>query len=192
MPSDETCCCHTRQLPRDQTCRATRHAPTTRGMCHRTERTERRGIGLPHEAPASRPNVPSDAAFCCHTRQLPHGRTDQARHPPRWPIACFRTPPSLPARPTVWHSAAASALEQPSKSERSRARSGRLQCRVGRSAGTIPRFNREKPLLSRIVPRSGLLAQRGGRTAGEPCGVSGVCARVGAPSRRRTASRAGR
>src|SRR5205823_4625709 len=34
--------------------------------------------------------------------------------------------------PTDWHSAAASALGKPSKSQRSRARSGQLQCRVGR------------------------------------------------------------
>jgi hypothetical protein len=37
------------------------------------------------------------------------------------------------ARPTVWHSAAASALGNAFKSKRSRARSGRLQCRVSRA-----------------------------------------------------------
>ena len=34
--------------------------------------------------------------------------------------------------PTGWHSAAASALAEASKNQRSRARSGQLQCRVGR------------------------------------------------------------
>jgi hypothetical protein len=37
--------------------------------------------------------------------------------------------------PTGWHSAAASALEQAFKKQRSRARSGQLQCRVGRHHG---------------------------------------------------------
>src|SRR3954471_7609657 len=36
------------------------------------------------------------------------------------------------SRPTDWRSAAASAPGKPSKNERSRARSGPLQCRVGR------------------------------------------------------------
>ena len=44
---------------------------------------------------------------------------------------------ALTSGPTVWHSAAASALEKPSKTERSRARSGQLQCRVGRYRGLL-------------------------------------------------------
>ena len=41
---------------------------------------------------------------------------------------------------TGWHSAAASALGKPSKNRRSRARSGRLQCRVGRARWCVPAF----------------------------------------------------
>src|SRR4051794_19996682 len=52
-------------------------------------------------------------------------------------------------RPTVWHSAAASAPGKPSKSQRSRARSGLLQCRVGRngSLGTYKTLDRDDVLI---------------------------------------------
>src|SRR5215212_8809734 len=52
VPNDEACGDHTRHRPDVQTCRATRHATATRGICHMTEPAARRGMELPRAAPA--------------------------------------------------------------------------------------------------------------------------------------------
>src|SRR5215212_6161918 len=51
VPNDEACGDHTRHWPDVQSCRATRHGAATRGICHMTERAERRGMELPRAAP---------------------------------------------------------------------------------------------------------------------------------------------
>ncbi len=84
---------------------------------------------------------------------------------------------------TGWHSVAARAAHDHIKKPRSRARSGQLQCRVGRVLGAY-RFPMGKATGSlahnhvRFWSRS-----EAGHKAGER--VSGVCARVAAPSGRR-------
>jgi hypothetical protein len=75
------------------------------------------------------------------------------------------------------------ALVQPSKCQRSRARSGQLQRRVGRARSVGDRVPiAQNQLLYGIVPRLDVVAHRGRRTVGEPYEVSGVCARFGALS----------
>jgi hypothetical protein len=71
--------------------------------------------------------------------------------------------------PTDWHSAGRErAAQNDFKKPRSRARSGRLHCRVGRGAlGGYRVPIGEKELLYGTEPPSRLVAQRGGRTAGE-------------------------
>jgi len=59
-------------------------------------------------------------------------------------IARKGVPTTRPGRRTVWHSAAARAPEKPSKTQRSRARSGQLQCRVGRLLGSHTAFQSAK------------------------------------------------
>ena len=96
-------------------------------------------------------------------------------------------------RPTGWHSAAASALAEASKkptisrAKRSAAMPGWAGA-LGRYRVSIAQTNCTLAVYhARVWSRN-----VAGRTAGEPCGVSGVCARVGAPAGCRTALRVGR